>query len=332
MNEPPNNPPHPTPERLARTARKLALRRVQTLRKNLARLDEAITAEKNESDAIHAARVATRRLRAAIELIAPLLPPKKLRRSTRALRRLIHGLGDVRDIDVQLGVVEKQRTQCDPKHCPAIERLVLRLTQRRERLRRHCAKVVRKTAEKNTLAQITEWLERAPLRRVFPPVIAPPANTPEASPTDSTTLVEDITAQVRASFARLLSFDAAVYVPGEVEKLHEMRIAAKRLRYTIELVRPVAGKRFDAALDAATQMQELLGELHDCDVWLAFLPRFVEEETERTAEYFGHVRPMSRIRPGIEWLIQNRRQARQRAYRRVVERWREAMRENAWAM
>jgi hypothetical protein len=62
------------------------------------------------------------------------------------------------------------------------------------------------------------------------------------------------------------SFSPAVLDPRNVEALHDMRIAAKRLRYVLELTSPVFGEPAETAAKRAKQLQDLLGEIHDCDV------------------------------------------------------------------
>src|ERR1051326_3048259 len=59
-----------------------------------------------DADAIHNARVATRRLRAALDLLEPAVPGKLLSPLNRTLRRLRQTLGDLRDIDVMLNLLE----------------------------------------------------------------------------------------------------------------------------------------------------------------------------------------------------------------------------------
>ena len=76
-------------------------------------------------------------------------------------------------------------------------------------------------------------------------------------------------AQVRED--ELRSFWPSAGDPTEVEALHDMRIAAKRLRYVLELAAPALG---DGARDRAKQareLQDVLGEIHDCDVMLPLL-------------------------------------------------------------
>lgn len=59
--------------------------------------------------------------------------------------------------------------------------------------------------------------------------------------------------------------------------LHDARIAAKRLRYLLELFVAVDQQRYRAAVAQLKALQDRLGELHDCDVLLELLaaPRAV---------------------------------------------------------
>lgn len=58
-------------------------------------------------DGVHDARVASRRLRAALEIYAPCFPAKRHRRVLREVKRLADGLGARRDPDVALGAIEQ---------------------------------------------------------------------------------------------------------------------------------------------------------------------------------------------------------------------------------
>ena len=61
------------------------------------------------------------------------------------------------------------------------------------------------------------------------------------------------------------SFSPDVLDPANVEALHDMRIAAKRLRYVLELAAPVFGEQAATSAKRAKRLQDLLGEIHDCD-------------------------------------------------------------------
>ena len=61
------------------------------------------------------------------------------------------------------------------------------------------------------------------------------------------------------------------------KKLHDLRIAAKRLRYVLEIARPALGPGATDGLRTAKALQGLLGDIHDCD---EMLPR-VRAHAER---------------------------------------------------
>ena len=63
----------------------------------------------------------------------------------------------------------------------------------------------------------------------------------------------------------------SLFEPLQVEALHEMRIAAKRLRYAVELFQPCWPRSIATVAKRAARMQTALGDLHDCDVWIETL-------------------------------------------------------------
>ena len=70
---------------------------------------------------------------------------------------------------------------------------------------------------------------------------------------------------VAVRVAELHSFGKAVLDPSDVEALHDMRIAAKRVRYVLELGEPVLGPDAGRGAKRARSLQDVLGEIHDCD-------------------------------------------------------------------
>jgi CHAD domain-containing protein len=67
-------------------------------------------------------------------------------------------------------------------------------------------------------------------------------------------------------FGEVESFAPAVTDPQDERALHDMRIAFKRLRYVLEVTQPCFGEPADDAIASAKRFQDLLGEIHDCDV------------------------------------------------------------------
>jgi CHAD domain-containing protein len=66
----------------------------------------------------------------------------------------------------------------------------------------------------------------------------------------------------------LHSFAEDALDPSQAEAQHSMRIAAKRLRYVLEIVEGCFGAEAVVARRAAKELQGVLGEIHDCDVML----------------------------------------------------------------
>ncbi len=102
---------------------------------------------------------------------------------------------------------------------------------------------------------------------------------------------------VRVRLDELRSFAPIALEPAASKTQHEMRIAAKRLRYVLEIVSPCFGPEADAAHDAAKRMQSVLGEIHDCDVMLprawgieSLRERLRARREERFEEFARHWR------------------------------------------
>ena len=60
----------------------------------------------DDVERVHDMRVATRRLRAALELFETCFPPKRWRKALRRVRALADALGERRDLDVELELLE----------------------------------------------------------------------------------------------------------------------------------------------------------------------------------------------------------------------------------
>jgi len=73
---------------------------------------------------------------------------------------------------------------------------------------------------------------------------------------------------IRVRLDELRSFAEEALDPAASGAQHDMRIAAKRLRYVLEIVGPCFGPEAKAARRAAKELQSVLGEIHDCDVLL----------------------------------------------------------------
>ncbi len=100
-------------------------------------------------------------------------------------------------------------------------------------------------------------------------------------------LAEGAAEIVSVRLGELLSFLPDALAEDEVRSHHDMRIAAKRLRYVLEATGFCLGEPADEARKAARQLQDLLGEMHDVDV---MLPRLAEHRAALRADDAAEVR------------------------------------------
>jgi hypothetical protein len=92
-----------------------------------------------------------------------------------------------------------------------------------------------------------------------------PAIDPNAS------LAENSRQILRVRTAEYFSYAPIVDDERQTTALHNLRISAKRLRYTLELFRSVFGEKGEAEIERVKSIQELLGQLHDHDVRIALI-------------------------------------------------------------
>jgi CHAD domain-containing protein len=120
--------------------------------------------------------------------------------------------------------------------------------------------------------------------------------------------------RVRPSAGRIVSvrlgelrgFADAALARDASEAQHDLRIAAKRLRYVLEIFLPCLGEGAEAACSAAKRLQAVLGDLHDCDLMVV------------RAERIGSVAAVLRER-------------RERLFHDFVELWQAEASKGTWA-
>jgi hypothetical protein len=105
------------------------------------------------------------------------------------------------------------------------------------------------------------------------------------------TLADNAERIVRTRLDELYSFTPQALNPKKVKALHDMRIAAKRLRYILEVTAFCFGPYAATALKRANELQDLLGEIHDCDEMLPRVRAAVRElhnaDVDRLVELAG---------------------------------------------
>jgi hypothetical protein len=97
-------------------------------------------------------------------------------------------------------------------------------------------------------------------------------------------LAENAARIIKVRLDELLSFSPKALDREREKAQHDMRIAAKRLRYVLEVTGFCFGRPADTARRRARDLQDILGEIHDCDVMLPRVRKHLEELQHADAE------------------------------------------------
>ena len=205
----------------------------------------------NDPEFIHQMRVATRRLRAALRLFAPLLPAGMAEQLVPELRVLTARLGHARDLDVLLTEIATPVMRALPGE-PRLAALAGAITDRQYSARALAARHLQSIAHGRLVLLATALLHRPPFR---------PAATVTYGLTE--TVGEFAAVRLRRLRRKVLRLAAAASIDDPVS-LHSLRIGVKRFRYALEFFSPLAaGKPLQRLLALLEQIQDELGQLND---------------------------------------------------------------------
>ncbi len=278
-----------------------------------------IQAKMDDIEHIHRLRVSSRRIRTALELFHQCLPTKKGDQWRRQMRNVTKALGDTRDTDVQIERLNKIYEKLpDKKYRPGIRRLLLRQSQVREKLQNEVDTLIAVMEKKKTLSQISKRFSQF--------TVTPSDEIPHAQELFNMAFVA-----ISRRLDDFLSYEVYIRQAEYKKELHAMRIAAKRLRYCMEIFAPLYANKLADSLNIIRKVQTVLGEIHDCDVWIEFLPDFIEKENIRIRKFYGHSRPAYYLSPGLEYFHSNRQRMRSRLFSQFQSDWLTWRKKEIWS-
>lgn len=238
----------------------------KVLRFHLARMlaREAGTREGIEAEELHAMRVATRRQRAAWRVFGASFRPGRTKRYRNGLREIASRLGTVRDLDVLLEAVDAYRADL-----PAAEGGALEPMLRDWRGRRDDARVL--LVRELDSPRYQRWVDdyRDFVRTEGAAVIP-------VGPTQPHRVRDTAPSHIWAAYEQVRAYEPVLRW-ADVETLHELRIAGKWLRYTLEFVREALEPEVTPLLARVTALQDHLGLMNDADVAASMARTFLVE-------------------------------------------------------
>ena len=207
-------------------------------------------ARRGEPSGVHQARVASRRIREILPLVETWElsgedETHRRRRRGKDVRRVAAALGAVRELDVTMGLL----SEASIRHTwqPAV------------------VAEVRAGLEADRASRVDDLLDA--LKKVGARSFLRDLRRTTAGKAPHSTVLEQAMTNRRQSRAALLAATlqalGILYVP---DRLHAVRLAAKKLRYSLETQRAVRRAAVARDIRTLTTMQEQLGELHDLQI------------------------------------------------------------------
>lgn len=217
------------------------------IRQRVTALGRALPAAKaGDVTSLHQARVATRRLRAALPILGSGAKAGKL---TRSVRRLTRALGPLRELDVELLILDELEKSAEVPQS-AIDSLRASIVEERERLQ----------------ADVQERIDDFDVDKLRKRALAVARKQAgEKRPRDAADAAGRAARRARRLSAAI-DDAAGVYLP---DRLHAVRIAVKKLRYTVELMPRAGSSRTASRIRTLKNAQDLLGRMHDLEMLIA---------------------------------------------------------------
>jgi len=214
--------------------------------------------EGGDPEYVHQARVALRRLRAAVASFRRAIPREAAAPVAAGARLIAAALGEERDLDVFAH--ETLAPLVAAGHGAWLEALAPALAEARARARRRSTEAVSAPAFTRYVLETSRWLEATGWRP------APEARGEEAARLGARQALPVRRHATRTLARRHRALFSCELAPSRrgVEERHALRIALKKLRYAADALSPVFEARPGGGyLDALSALQEALGELND---------------------------------------------------------------------
>jgi len=248
---------------MSEAANKLLLFHLQRMMQH-----EPGTREGEDAEELHDMRVATRRMRAALRVFADYLDAAEYKRFLKQVRTTGRELGAVRDLDVFRIKTQKYIDSLPPEEQSGLDPLMEAWAAERERAREELMAYLDSARYQRFKERFEQFLRTpgAGAGRAFGAAGEPlPTRVGDVLPG----ILFERLASVRA-------FDQLITRPdAPLSRFHELRIASKGLRYTLEFFQEALGPESKPLIETTKVVQDHLGDLQDavvtCDVLLGFL-------------------------------------------------------------
>ncbi len=238
----------------------------KVMRFHLARMfaREAGVRSGRDLEDVHAMRVATRRQRAAWRVFGSGFRPGRTRRYRTGLRETASRLGAVRDLDVLLEAADQYRADLPATEQRALEPLLADWRTHRDDAR---VLLIRELDSDGYRRWVDDY-------RDF--VRTEGASVLPVGPTQPHRIRDTTASRIWSAYEQVRGYEPVLRW-ADVETLHDLRIAGKWLRYSLEFVREALGEGAAPLIARVTALQDHLGLMNDADVAASMARTFLVE-------------------------------------------------------
>jgi CHAD domain-containing protein len=221
---------------------------------------EAKVLKGDDADAIHDMRVSSRRLQQVLDLLYPRPRPPELRRMRRQIRRCRQALGDVRNCDVLLALVDRTLGRKRSARRDAWTAVQHFLLMRRSE---NYLRAMRKFGKINLALSYVHLKEILQHDKAHDHSVEQSRHGPEAPHPD---FGRDLINSLEPVWSGFEDRIAQSHRHSRPEVIHGARIASKRLRYLVEVFHEFGVPGSADVLAWLRQLQTHLGNWHDLEV------------------------------------------------------------------
>ncbi|MEO8285884.1 MAG: CHAD domain-containing protein [Chloroflexota bacterium] len=264
--------------------------------------NEEGTAEGDNVEAVHDMRVATRRMRSALQVLEPYLHSKHPTEVRRGLSAVADSLGRVRDLDVLIIHADEFRSQLPEEQQADLDDIIDDWSSERKKARKQLVRLLDSKDYGRFKKRMNAFLEEKEkaqkggadvepyqVRHIAPSAILTRYEAVRAYETvmGEKRKSKDERQRIKAGeqpSAAEQNGDADLTptaIAPTVDQLHALRISGKYLRYTLECFRETLPHEAKGLIKDVVKMQDQLGELHDADVAVTLTKGYIEEQEKK---------------------------------------------------
>jgi CHAD domain-containing protein len=207
-----------------------------------------------ELEGVHQMRVAIRRIRALLRMFRKTSILSKFSALQSDLKWVADRLGAVRDLDVYLATLKEYEAELEADDGSALRRYEIFLNGQRVDASSELLSCLDSDRYLQLLASFASALQECSVQ-----------NCSKADD-DRTSIARAAKVWIRKQYHRVVRDGRSIGPDSPDERLHELRIECKRLRYLLEFFRPCYGASFKPTIKRLRALQDILGLVQDAHV------------------------------------------------------------------